>query len=45
MKKLLQCMSLLMAQSGHGNRAADCPLLGVKRTSVELGNGWAAIRR
>jgi hypothetical protein len=30
---LLQCMSPLMAQSGHPNRACRCPLLGVKRTS------------
>src|SRR5262249_61091313 len=29
---LLQCMSLLLAQSGHGNPAQQCPLLGVKRT-------------
>src|ERR1700740_236473 len=25
---------LLLAQSGHRDRAAECPLLGVKRTSV-----------
>ena len=29
---LLQCMSPLLAQSGRGIAAAQCPLLGVKRT-------------
>jgi hypothetical protein len=28
-----QCMSPLLAQSGHQDRATECPLLGVKRTS------------
>ena len=28
----LQCMSLLMALSGHCHRARACPLSGVKRT-------------
>jgi hypothetical protein len=32
--KLLQCMSPLVAQSGHADCAAECPLLGVKRTST-----------
>jgi hypothetical protein len=27
-------MSLLLAQSGHGNHAERCPLLGVKQTST-----------
>src|SRR5262249_52502134 len=31
---LLQCMSLLLAQSGHHDRADPCPLSGVKRTLV-----------
>src|SRR6516162_2093882 len=31
--QLLQCMIPLLAQSGHGDRAQRCPLLGVKRTS------------
>jgi hypothetical protein len=31
--KLLQCMSPLLAQSGHADRPASCPLSGVKRTS------------
>jgi CheY-like chemotaxis protein len=30
--KLLQCMSPLLAQSGHADRAQRCPLSGVKRT-------------
>ena len=30
---LLQCMSPLLAQSGHRNSTQECPLLGVKRTS------------
>src|SRR6516165_512918 len=29
---LLQCMSLLLAQSGHPETLNQCPLLGVKRT-------------
>jgi hypothetical protein len=29
---LLQCMSLLLAQSGNDDGARRCPLLGVKRT-------------
>src|SRR5215469_32678 len=29
---LLRCVSLLLAQSGHTNVSAVCPLLGVKRT-------------
>src|SRR6516165_9157089 len=31
---LLQCMSLLLAHSGHGTHADECLLLGVKRTLV-----------
>jgi len=31
-------MSLLLAQSGHGDGARRCPLLGVKRTSVLTGD-------
>ena len=31
---LLQCMSPLLAQSGHPSPAHQCPLLGVKRTST-----------
>src|SRR5262249_13194830 len=31
--KLLQCMSPLLAQSGHPDDDSECPLLGVKRTS------------
>ena len=30
---LLQCMSPLLAHSGHHDRSERCPLLGVKRTS------------
>jgi hypothetical protein len=30
--KLLQCVSPLVAQSGHPGRAQQCPLSGVKRT-------------
>src|SRR6516162_4315472 len=30
---LLQCMSPLMAQSGHASRAPQCALSGVKQTS------------
>jgi hypothetical protein len=30
---LLQCMSLLLAQSGHSESTRRCPLSGVKRTS------------
>jgi hypothetical protein len=30
----LQCMRLLLAQSGHRDGADGCPLLGVKRTSL-----------
>jgi hypothetical protein len=30
---MLQCMSPLVAQSGHDNQAQRCPLSGVKRTS------------
>jgi hypothetical protein len=29
---LLQCTYLQLAQSGHGDRFKQCPLLGVKRT-------------
>jgi hypothetical protein len=29
---LLQCICPLLAQSGHGECADECPLLGVKRT-------------
>jgi hypothetical protein len=29
-----RCMSLLLAQSGHRDRAEPCPLLGVKRTLI-----------
>jgi hypothetical protein len=31
--KLLQCMSPLLAQSGHADRGDECPLSGVMRTS------------
>src|SRR5262249_49283024 len=31
---VLQCMSLLLAQSGHADCAQRCPLSGVKRTSA-----------
>ena len=34
-------MSPLLAQSGHSNGAAECPLLGVKRTS-QLAGGMSA---
>src|SRR5262249_4543875 len=34
---LLQCRSPLLAQSGHPDSLNQCPLSGVKRTSVELG--------
>src|SRR5262247_1668232 len=30
--RLLQCICPLLAQSGHGDSSAVCPLLGVKRT-------------
>jgi ABC-type uncharacterized transport system substrate-binding protein len=30
---LLHCICLLLAHSGHGNRARQCPLSGAKRTS------------
>jgi hypothetical protein len=30
---LLQCMSPVLAQSGHAGMSAICPLSGVKRTS------------
>ena len=33
-RSLLQCMSPLLAQSGHHDRAKPCPLSGVKRTSA-----------
>src|SRR5262249_16246878 len=33
---LLQRISLRLAQSGHGDRAQPCPLLGVKRTSASI---------
>jgi hypothetical protein len=39
---LLQCMSPLMAQSGHPTIARQCPLLGVKRTSMS-GNPMSVI--
>jgi hypothetical protein len=32
---LLQCMSPLLAQSGHADTLNRCPLLGVKRTWLE----------
>jgi integrase len=39
-------MSPLLAQSGHGNRAHRCPLLGVKRTSGHRGQtGREGVRR
>jgi enamine deaminase RidA (YjgF/YER057c/UK114 family) len=41
---MLQCMSLLLAQSGHHDTINQCPLLGVKRTSVELSE-MSAIER
>jgi hypothetical protein len=31
---LLQCLSPLLAQSGHPDRAAECPLPGVKLTTL-----------
>src|SRR5262249_26406276 len=31
-RQLLQCMSPLLAQSGHRDRANPCPLSGVKQT-------------
>jgi hypothetical protein len=31
---MLQCMSLLLAQSGHDDGLRQCPLLGVKRTGL-----------
>jgi hypothetical protein len=31
--RMLQCMSPLLAQSGHIEASSRCPLLGVKRTS------------
>ena len=34
---MLRCMSPLLAQSGHTNTSALCPLLGVKRTWLRDG--------
>jgi hypothetical protein len=36
-RRLLQCISPLMAQSGHASRVAQCPLLGAKRTNSKQG--------
>ena len=33
-RRLLHLLTAILAQSGHGNRAERCPLLGVKRTST-----------
>jgi hypothetical protein len=37
---MLQCMSLLMALSGHANRTRVCPLLEQQRTLIGTGVRW-----